>query len=175
MVKKEGYETLIRAIAVGEGEMRHEIVELEKKRGNASVIVRSQPEGLSVFVDGSDTGRVTPATVSELTAGDHQVMLKRGETIVTQMRVTLSDGSAEVIDLDTSKLPAILNVESDPSGARVAVDGEDKGTTPTTVVLSPGSAKLVVTKDGCESFETRLKVERATVVPITAKLECGTN
>ncbi len=173
MVKREGYETLIRAVAVSAGEMRHETVQLDRTKGSATLVLKTNPPGLSVFLDGNDTGKVTPVSLTELDPGEHQIIFKRPDgTIVTQNRFELKNGQVESIDLETSKLPAILNATSVPEGARILVNDIEKGTTPLTVVLRPGPTKIVFAKDGCTNHEMKVNVERATVLPLNATLEC---
>lgn len=175
-VKKDGFDTLIRPVAVTSGEMRHEVVQLDKKKGSASLLIKSNPPGLAVFLDGADTGKVTPVSLTALDEGEHQVMFKRADgVIVTRSRVELKTGTVESIELETSKLPALLNATSVPEGARVLVNDVEKGTTPLTVVLRPGQTKIVFAKDGCTSHEMKVNVERATELPLNATLQCGTN
>ncbi|MCK6544664.1 protein kinase [Myxococcota bacterium] len=173
-VKKDGYEPLIRAIVVAEGEQRREMFELEKTKGSASLIVRSEPAGLAVWIDGQDTGRVTPATITELASGDHHVLLKRGDVVVTKMRRSVADGGNDIVEVDTAKLPPIIDVTSKPAGGAVLVNGEPKGTTPQTIVLpKAGAVKVVVQKPGCKAAERTASVERATWVDVAVELDCA--
>src|SRR5262249_55673891 len=132
-VKKEGYQPLIRAVNVLEGEARMESVTLEGKKGTASLIVRSKPEGLGVWIDMKDTGKTTPVTLTDLVSGGHQILLKRGEVTVHRERVTLADGAAELREVDLAKLPTVFDVISDPPGGKVTFNGESKGPTPVTI------------------------------------------
>jgi serine/threonine protein kinase len=173
-VEKTGFQALIRAVAVTEGQARMESVVLEAKKGSASVVVLSKPAGLSVWVDGKDSGRVTPATIAELAQGEHQILIKRNQTTLHRVRVTLKDGAAEPIEVDVAKLPTILDVISEPPGASVRINGEPKGVTPATVPNVRGaSLRVELDKEGCAKFEKVVTPERPSVTTVTAKLECG--
>jgi hypothetical protein len=99
--------------------------------------VASQPPGADVFLDGQHRG-VTPLTFG-LPSGTHSLQLKREDATKT-IEVTIKPG-AEVmhyVDLETRPAAALadvgqLLVASDPSGARVTVDGQARGVTPVTI------------------------------------------
>jgi serine/threonine protein kinase len=172
-VKKEGFMPLIRAVTIAEGEARMESVMLESKKGTASMIVRSKPDGLAVWIDGKDSGRSTPATLTDLVAGEHQILLRKGEVTVHRERVSLNDGAADLREIDLSKLPTIFDVISEPTGAKVTINGEAKGTTPATIPwLRPGPVKVAVEREGCSKFETTASPERPSIITIDAKLRC---
>ena len=98
-VVAEGYEPAIRAVRVAEGENRIETVILDRRRGSASLAVKSAEEKLSIWVDGTDTGQVTPATVLGLLAGNHLVTLRdRVGAIIHAGRVSLKEGSKESVE-----------------------------------------------------------------------------
>jgi hypothetical protein len=173
-VEKAGFQTMIRAVAVGDGEARMESLTLEAKKGNASVVLLTKPPGLAVWIDGKDTGRVSPATIAELTQGDHQVILKRNQTVVHRVRVSLGDGAAATIDVDATKLPTILDVVSEPSGASVRINGESKGKTPITVPgVRAGALRVEIEREGCNKFETSVTPERSSVTTVSATLQCA--
>ncbi|MBK6688661.1 MAG: serine/threonine protein kinase [Deltaproteobacteria bacterium] len=174
-VSAEGYEKVIRAVKVGPGESRLETVVLPKKAGTASIIILTQPEGLKVFLNGVDTQRLTPATLTGLIAGDQSVVLKRDDgVIVHRFRMGLVDGAAERVEIDTKKLPPVLDVTSTPAGATLKVNGQIKGNTPITVSgLKEGQVAVTLESPGCKTFSANLRLERATVVPFDAQMECG--
>jgi tetratricopeptide (TPR) repeat protein len=64
-----------------------------------------------------------------------------------------------------------LLVHSDPPGARVAIDGRDRGTTPFQAVLAPGSYALVLVLDGHEPLREQLELSpsAATIVDVTLR------
>ncbi len=174
-VQAEGYETVIRPVTIEDGEARIETIELVKKAGSSSVILRTKPPGFDVIVDGRSTEQKTPATITGLAAGKHHFILQREDgTIVHRVRMDLAEGAAEVMEVDTRRLPPLLDVASVPPGAALRVDGKLKGTTPVTVAgLRPGRARLELEYEGCAPHEQTVELERATVVPVEVTLKCG--
>jgi hypothetical protein len=120
----------------------------EPRPGNLTINTR--PNDSEVLIDGARRG-TTPLTVP-LTPGTHTITIRSGgdERVVP---LTIASG-AEVSQYYEMKVtePAVLvgrvSVVTDPPGARVAVDGKARGTSPITVVdLTPADHKVTVTSD----------------------------
>jgi hypothetical protein len=110
--------------------------------------VESDPAGSAVVVDGRDRG-VTPLTLT-LTAGDHVMVLGSDSTARTvPLKIV---GGAQVTQFyalpHASPLTGRLDVRSEPSGARVSVDGQARGVAPMTVAeLVPGIHVVTIEND----------------------------
>jgi hypothetical protein len=96
------------------------------KTGN--VLFETMPADSQVFMDGKPLGD-TPLT-AELPAGRHTVEFRRGKT-TRAVEIDVVAGGSTVGRVDwTAKRTGRLRVSSDPSGARVLVDGKFRGSTP---------------------------------------------
>jgi hypothetical protein len=120
----------------------------EPRLGNLTINTR--PSDSEILIDGARRG-TTPLTLS-LTPGTHTITIRRGrdERVVP---LTIASG-AEVSQYFEMKVeePGVLvgqvSVVTDPPGARVAVDGKPRGTSPITLVdLTPAEHKVTVTSD----------------------------
>jgi hypothetical protein len=58
---------------------------------------------------------------------------------------------------------ASLNIDSNPSGADIAIDGAFVGNTPSTVTVAPGSHQIAVTKKGFADWTKTLNVTGGSV------------
>jgi len=108
--------------------------------------LNSRPEGAAVTVDGVARG-VTPIELT-LPAGPHDVVL-RNDAGERRLIVTVEKGTvvSENVDMPAAAASGQLDVTSDPSGARVTVDGTTAGRTPLKVrSLSPGRHAIVVSE-----------------------------
>jgi len=107
-----------------------------------SLNVQSNPAGVDVFVDGLAHGR-TPARVS-LTPGSHILELRgRGVPRVIPFTVTANAEVSQYLELAEAPLTGQLAVQSEPAGAKVIVDGTERGTAPLTIPdLTPGDHKV---------------------------------
>ena len=119
--------------------------------GWAELSLASEPAGAEVRIDGEPVG-LTPLQI-EVMQGmrSFEVSLPAHKTLTLQREVIA--GTAQ--QLDTIRLePADgrLQVQSQPSGAAVSVDGEFHGTTPVAIALASGvTHRLRLSKAGYQS------------------------
>jgi hypothetical protein len=109
-----------------------------------TVALTSTPAGAEVFVEGERRG-ATPVTL-ELRPGSHAVELRRrGASRRLTLHVEPGRQTSEQVDLTAVPLVGSLAVTSDPSGAKVVLDGRGRGITPLTISDVPaGPHKLVL-------------------------------
>jgi hypothetical protein len=110
-----------------------------------TLAVATTPRGANVVIDGEQRGRA-PLTI-ELNAGEHvlQVGLD-GASRTVPFSVSPGAQVSQVIDLPKAVAPTgQLQVRTEPSGAKVSVDGQKKGASPVTVEgLMPGTHTVTV-------------------------------
>lgn len=133
------------------------------------LVVESRPAGVEVFVDGLARG-VTPARLS-LAAGAHILELRgRGVPRVIPLRIGAGSQLSQYIELPDAPAFGQLQVSSIPSGARVIVDGEPRGTAPLTIAdLPAGQHKVIVQGDG-GTIEQVVSVEPGITASLVAPL-----
>lgn len=133
------------------------------------LVVESRPAGVEVFVDGLARG-VTPARLS-LAAGAHILELRgRGVPRVIPLRIGAGSQLSQYIELADAPAFGQLQVSSIPSGARVIVDGEPRGTAPLTIAdLPAGQHKVIVQGDG-GTIEQVVSVEPGITASLVAPL-----
>ncbi|MGH9331895.1 MAG: PEGA domain-containing protein [Vicinamibacterales bacterium] len=116
--------------------------------------VISRPAGAELYIDGQLRG-TSPVELS-LSAGRHELELRRG-TVTRREAVDITAGIAAVHSFDLGQSQAVatagntatIELISDPSGARVSIDGRARGTTPLVLTnLSPGVHEVVLTSGG---------------------------
>ena len=87
-----------------------------------SAQVTADTTGLRIYVDGADTGLVTPATLGNLAPGRHEVRV-RGDCRVGALIVDVVEGSTVPVHLATASGRGMLTVNVTPTDATVEVDG----------------------------------------------------
>ncbi len=95
-----------------------------------SIQADSTPPGAKVFVNGNDTGLVTPTTIAKLNVGEeYQVKLqKENYRDVSKTVAVTSPEEAVKIQETLSPLPkGSIDIDSSPRGAKIAVNGNDTG------------------------------------------------
>jgi hypothetical protein len=109
-----------------------------------TLVVQSNPAGVQVFVDGIDRG-LTPSTVS-VTPGAHILELRgRGVPRVIPFNATAGAQVSHYLEFANTPETGQLRVESQPTGAKVTVDGVARGVSPLTVAdLTPGDHEVIL-------------------------------
>jgi len=142
-----------------------------------SLRVTSRPAGGIVAIDGFARG-TTPLALT-LSKGEHRVEIRTADAVRrTSVVITAGAASFQDFDLGTAGAPApaaaavfgSLEVETEPSGASVRIDGVSQGLTPLRLTsVTPGLHRIVLTSAG-QSVSRQVTVASATatklVVPI---------
>jgi hypothetical protein len=108
-----------------------------------TIVLQSNPPGVPVFVDGIDHGQ-TPAKFS-VPVGPHTIELRRGVPRVINVVVTAGAEISQYLEFANTPETGSLHVETQPAGAKVIVDGTDRGVAPVTLTdLLPGDHEVVL-------------------------------
>jgi hypothetical protein len=109
-----------------------------------TIAVQTNPPGAQIFIDGVEKG-LTPARVS-VSSGAHILELRgRGVPRVIPVNVTAGAEVSQYLELPQTPSTGSLTVQSEPAGAKVSVDGVEKGVAPVTVNdLAPGEHEVVL-------------------------------
>lgn len=140
------------------------------RAGEGELAVQSRPPGARVSVDGTERG-VTPITV-RLPSGAHvlEVRVGKAEPRVIPLTIQANVQTAQYIELQGVQSTGVLEIKSEPAGARVTIDGQPRGTTPATIRDLPTGDHSVVLELGGRKVTRAVKVEAGStaqlVVPI---------
>jgi hypothetical protein len=142
----------------------------EALTGAGELVVQSRPDGAKVTIDDEDRG-VTPLTV-RVSPGTHVLQLRVGATEPRVIPLMIRAGvqTAQYVELHGVSTTGVLEVRSEPSAARVTIDGKARGSTPLTLRdVTPGDYQVVLERAGWKSTQV-VRVEPGTtahlVVPI---------
>jgi hypothetical protein len=113
-----------------------------------ALVVQSNPTGIEVFVDGVPQGR-TPARVA-LKPGAHILELRgRGVPRVIPLNISAGAEVSQYLEFAESPVTGQLAVQSEPAGAKVLVDGTERGIAPLTITdLAPGEHRIELQSEG---------------------------
>ena len=138
--------------------------------GDGELVVQSRPEGARVVIDDKEQG-VTPLTV-RVSPGTHVLQVRAGsaEPRVIPLQIRAGVQTAQYVELMGVASTGVLEVRSEPSKAKVTIDGQDRGSTPLTLRdVAPGSYQIVLERAGWKSTQVVRVEPGATaqlVVPI---------
>ncbi len=126
--------------------------------GSGTLRVNTRPAGAEVLVDGDPKGK-SPITIPNVEAGDHTVTLSlKGYSAINKV-VTVENGRAVDVAEAFAELSGGLEVNTQPDGAQVYVDGEFKGPTPyRQPLLKSGSHTVKVMLKNYQDEEKQIEV-----------------
>ncbi|HVO47130.1 MAG TPA: PEGA domain-containing protein [Steroidobacteraceae bacterium] len=122
---------------------------------DAHVTVASQPSGAEVTIGGVLRGR-TPLGI-DLPAGiAYELSVNAPGYAVWNQQIFAEPGSQLRIDARPEAAGARVTVQGTPDGARLLIDGRDRGQTPVSIDLSAVEHQIEVRKDGWVTFTTKV-------------------
>lgn len=152
------------------------------------IAVSSVPAGAAVYLDGTHRG-VTPTygdlELPDVPTGSHSLVLRLDgydeyritvqvspdATVKVQPGLVQSGGSAPTTTPTTITNRGAIEASSNPSGAKVSIDGLYKGTTPFTITDVPaGPHTLIFTLEGYIEREQVVEVRAGQTVKVDANL-----
>ena len=150
--------------------------------GSGWLLVRTVPAGAAVTVDGVSRGE-TPLSLEDVAYGEHEVGVGLTGFGSESQRVTISAtetvatvGLALTPTGDLGTRPGAaetgsLDVASRPAGARVLVDGEFTGATPTRLDLPVGRHEVRIELDGYQVWSKAVVVTSDEGESVAASLD----
>lgn len=170
-VSRAGYTTDTRTVQITSG--YRAIVEVRLTPVQGSLTVAGSPSGASVWIDGRDTGKLTPASFV-LEPAMHHVTLRKAGYLEVGSDIQLAAGQTvgyspslmvagrtddiKIVNGGMSRIfggsgssqgKARIEIKSDPKGAQVTINGTPlQKTTPVEVQLEPGNYDITIQKDG---------------------------
>jgi serine/threonine protein kinase len=180
-VSKAGYSADTRTVDVASGSKAFVATHLNPL--NATLAVSSTPAGANIYVDGRDTGKLTPAQVS-VDKGQHVVLVRKSgyidETTNAQFSLgqttNFSPALRELGNVDniktTGKMKKLfggkeaqgmgtVSVKTQPKGAQIAVNQHmlDKDS-PVDFMLDPGNYIVDITMSGYAPIHRVITVDK---------------
>ena len=171
-LEKTGYVTYYQTFSIISGQTT-EISTTLIPTGTLSV--SSRPNGASIWIDDTDSGRVTPTKFFNLTPGSHEVrLIKTGYTDYSKT-VTIQNGIVTTVYGILTSTGGKIAISSNPSGAVIFIDGVDtKYQTPKTISgLVPGNHTILLKKNGYLDWTKTVYVNAKMTTTVQAGLLPG--
>ncbi len=138
--------------------------------GEGELVVQTRPVGARVIVDGNEHG-VSPITV-RLPSGAHvlEVQVGKAEPRVIPLTIQANVQTVQYIELKDVPVTGVLEIRSEPSGARILIDGQPRGTTPATLANLPVGDHTVVLEVGGRKATQVVKIEAGSTAQLTVPM-----
>jgi hypothetical protein len=192
-ISKDGYAPETRTIEVSAGS--NSVISVQLALLAATVSLSSDPPGTAIWMDGKDTGRVTPAQFPVDKPGSHTFVLKKQGYLDESSSANLQMGQTSHLSATLRALGntddirvggkfkklfggsetagmGTVSVKTQPKGAQVAVNNRmvDK-MSPVEFYLNPGTYVVDVTLSGFKSIHKVINVEKNGKVVIDENLD----
>ena len=179
--EKVGYYSLKQQVDIGGTSVGRYQFTLQKLPGRLTVT--SSPVGVTVSVNGAPAG-LTPVTDLELVSGGHVLQFDHPRYFSLQKNVEIEGGGKrQNMAIRLEPAWAMMTIISEPAGADIFVDGQQKGRTPIALELVQGSHALLLQKEKFRNFDTEIAVQAGidrilptyTLIPSPATLVLRSN
>ncbi len=126
-VSADGYDPFVRRVTVQPNVTSQVVANL--KPGGGTVEFFYKPLGATVEISGTDVGP-SPIRLDSVQPGEHTWRVSAPKHVPVEGTFTLTKGGNVLVAGDLESSVGQVWVDSDPPGARVWVDDEDRGVTP---------------------------------------------
>ncbi|MBD3286397.1 PEGA domain-containing protein [candidate division WOR-3 bacterium] len=149
----------------------------EPEPTTGAIAVNSTPTGAAISLDGSSTGKITNAILTEIEEGSHDITLTLADHKDTTVSVTVVAGDTATVDIELEvDAYGNLYVTSNPTGAAIWLD--DENTLETTdhlfTDLEVGDYTVKLTLDQYDDYETIVEIKADETDTVDADLEMKT-
>jgi hypothetical protein len=192
-ISKPGFVTDTRTVNVGSGNKSVMNVQLAILSANLSA--QSEPAGAAVWMDGKDTGKVTPAQISVDRPGNHTFVFRKQGYLEESSSVNLQVGQTfhlaptlralgntdeirfggkfkKVFGGSDTAGMGTVSIKTQPKGAQIAVNNRlvDRAS-PVDFYLNPGNYVIDITMSGFKNLHKVISVEKNGKVVIEESLD----
>lgn len=157
-VEYAGYHSFRDTLAIAKGDTLSRTISLTRQRGG--VFVDSDPGGATIDIDGKATSYRTPASITDLAVGSHEIRI-RLKNYEDRAWPTVSVEADATLELRHTFVRSTerVTISSDPSGATVIIDGAaQRESTPAVFTLTHGTHRVVLSLDGYRDDEYNITV-----------------
>lgn len=138
-----------------------------------SLLVRSQPPGATIRLDEAPVQYRTPAVLTELTEGRHELTLEHPDTLPTVTAAIVVARTQQTLDVVLEPREGVILFDVSPPDAVVTIDGREvvlDGGAGRSPPLAAGSHEVQVRAIGYRTQHLSLEVQDGARLPVTTSL-----
>ena len=150
-ISKKGYVSQDTTLTISDGTVSFLDFELQANVGHVTLV--SNPPDARIFLNGKELSVRTPETLDSLDVGRHKFRLQLKDYQTRDTTVSVRRGEEIRVSVALVLKPAILDLRSDPLGAKIFVDDADTvlGLTPYKLSLEPGQHRIMIEMEGYDA------------------------
>ncbi len=170
---KDGYLPVREQLVISSGKAVKRTFRLKKAPPTTGFVsISSRPKGAKVSIDGKEVG--TAPVKIELGLGEHDATLELPGYLRAARKFEIGPGKTTRLRVTLTKEPpaeGTLVLESRPKGAKVLVDGQEVGVTPTKVKVQRGKRKVKFEREGFVPVEKTVDLPGGKKVTLSVELD----
>ena len=170
-LKKNNYSDTTIVVAVQQNQTVSKSVTLTPIIIRGNIYLESEPNGAQIFIDGNNSGKVTPDTLLNYPVGNHSITLKKNEFRDTTFQINVIGYLTVSKKVNLTSINGNIFIQSNPPGADIYLSDKSTGkTTPDTLKnLAAGTYKITLklTAYNDTSFYTNVYQNTTTSANIT--------
>ena len=164
----DGYEVWSESVVVEADKEKVLTATLQMKVG--SISIKSDPAKAMIFLDNKDVG-ATPKTIADLKPGNYTVEVKMDGYEVWSEIVDVEADKEKVLTPALQMKVGSISVMSEPTKAKIYLDGKDVGNTHNIIrSVAPGTHEVEVRMEGYEVWRESVDIEAGKHRALTARL-----
>ena len=166
---KDGYEIWNESVDIIPDKEIHLTAVLQLIVG--SINLKSNPSNAKALIDGREVG-TTPISITDLKPGTHQVEARMDGYYDWRESVEIVPGKEIELTATLQFRIGSLNINSNPSEAKILIDSREIGVTPKTITdLKPGTHNVEIMKGGYEIWNESVDIIPDKEIHLTAVLQ----
>ncbi|MDD3159588.1 MAG: PEGA domain-containing protein [Candidatus ainarchaeum sp.] len=176
-VSKSGYQNYSTSFTLSPGEDRGFNINLNSTAKFGKYYITSNPSGAAIAIDGSSTGLITPATLSNISVGTHTISLYKDDYSSYRTSETVYENQTTTINATLSYLESYgsINIASNPNNSDVYIDGRMYGETPLKISnLYTGQHDIRISHVGYEDYVNKITIQKNYTTPLNVVLNQST-
>ena len=166
-LKKAGFRDKIIEASIAADETLDVAIDLNERVG--ALKVTTNPPGAEVHINDAYQGE-TPIRI-EKKPGAYRLVLRKKKFREMNEELVIEDNITKNIHRDLDPVIVEIRIESEPSHARVWMNGEDMGYTPVKLNKEPGSYAIRLTKPGFRNYVDEIRVQEGAFIQLKPVLE----
>ncbi len=166
-----GYVDYTDEIAVAAGQTAELNVTLAKATG--SIQVNSTPTAAQVYLDATNTNKITNCLLTRVEVGTHSIKLIKANYKEWEGNITVVENQTATINATLTPATGSIQVNSTPSGAAIWLDGVNTSYLTNYLVTNctVGSRTVTLVKSGFHDWQTTVSVTEDQTTTVDAVLE----
>lgn len=167
-VSKTRFKTVTQKVVIKANETTEVCIDMP---ADFAIITLKTDYDTDIYIDGKFAKKGT--WCDELLSGNHEIVYKKQYYNDAKQIITVEANKAKTYELKPTPICGKMNVNSNPTGASVIIDGKNYGVTPVTlnnVIIGPHV--LRIENETSSSIET-FTLDELNTLNINAKLEAG--